>query len=202
MVDTLVRLHLGTSWMVVRYQVRDAQMELRQPWADSDLLAVSGDGERIAVVRRPVANSDSAAYQVLCFRADGRLEFDVRVEYRPVPLPEPDVEREVTRIVAMAASGFDSEERGRRAVRQALFRPVYFPPVIAVAVASDHRVWVQVAGAGPEQTWHVLDPHGHLWMQVRGAPGVQFKDARGAAVWGTVSAGGRARLTRFRVQPD
>lgn len=162
----------------------------RQPFGDDPLMSVDPAGEFIAVVDRPVAVDERlGAYSVTRYAPNGDTVWSVQRSYRPVPLGQNTVDAFsndfVESVLKARGPGIRSRSEAEVAVKAALYRPRFLPPVSNVLVGSDGRIWVQRNhGDTDSSRWDVFSPEGKLLGEVSGPAGITLLDSRDNRVLG------------------
>lgn len=118
----------------------------------------------------PSPTARAAAIRVRVLEPSGRLRWEKRIPYKPVPLSN----RRFEEAVEGLASGHDgSGKLDRGAVRKAMTRPEFLPAVAQSLVATNGDLWLrweQDAEVRPE--WTVLDRQGVIMGRFRFPAGV------------------------------
>lgn len=171
LVDTL--LLDNRLFSVARLQVDGGTTLLKQPFDESDRVAVFPDGSGVV---RVVQASDGAdrPIRVQVLDADGHSVFarDYAVTRRR--LTDDIVDRSINRYMeaverTMASSLAFNARKFRVAYSDAIRRPDFIPPVEEVHVGSDGTIWIGREAAGRDsQRWIAIDGRsGDLAGQIR-----------------------------------
>lgn len=159
-----------------------------QPFDDGTLIGVAPDGNLIGIVhRRAAARSATDHFSMLVLNAAGDTLTARRYPYRPTRLADQAVNAAVRIPDARFGERFPSEEAALDAIREALYIPLYHPPVSRIVVGRDHSIWLrrEDAGAG-NVTWMVLDPSGNPLGRVETDRNVRIVHADQDRVWAVV----------------
>ncbi len=171
---------------------------------DTNLFAYHPDGTSVVLVDRPFAATEGlASFRVSVIGVLGDTIRTAEISYTPIQLDpqvaEGMVETEVGALVPEVAHLASD-------VRETLTPPpAFYPPVTAVGVGHDGRVWLRREFLPDRDTraWLVLDqglnPIGATLL-----PGaVEFRAADDQALWGFVEGDlGVPYLVRYRIQED
>jgi len=163
--DTIAWYSFGHStWEIAdRSEKRSFGMYRRQPFSDSERLSISKyDATAVRVNFDPAPEDAVPRITVTSWRIGGDTVFDRAYAYEPIPLRTAMVD---SIIDSFAQSDF---LRGRvtpanaeRWAREGLYLPEYHPPVSAVVIAQDGRLWLRAEELGePMVTWRILSNDG------------------------------------------
>lgn len=170
-VDTL--LLDNRFFSVARLQVNGLTTLLKQPFDESDRVAVFPDGSGVVrVVQAGDAPNRPISIQVI--DASGRRVFARKYAVTRRKLTDEIVDRSVNRYMevveeTMASSLAFNARKFRAAYSDAIRRPDFLPPVEEVYVGSDGTIWIGREAAGRDsQTWIAIDGrNGDLAGQIR-----------------------------------
>lgn len=205
---------------LVVFPVRQSTLELKsgtsamysaQPFTDSPIGAVDGKGRAVYVINRDYARDNArSTFRITKISLTGDTLYDKRFEYRPKPVTDAQFEKLVTERVDMA-----TEKRGPRpalyanrsvaenAVRNAMVRPRFHPPISRAAGGADGTLWLQREDdGGAERLWQVVDENGRFIAAVRIPRDDRVHYATRNVIW--VSQTDELDvpyLTRYRVTP-
>jgi len=199
--DNLGVLFASDRYVAVPLPVQDrGELNLRNKFAHSDMLAVSPTGDRVIVVERPEPEAASGAlYRLRFMGPTGVVVWVVEVPYQPEPLTERDFDRWIEghgALRQMTQMGlFPSMAAAERAMRAALDAPAFWPPIPnlgrgileeAILVSQEGEVWVQ--------RWERDEANGTRWDVIaegRGRvataevpPGLRLLAVAGDRAWG------------------
>jgi hypothetical protein len=183
----------------------NSQSYFPQPFADAALSAVAPDGSSLVIARREAATSGgSATFHVERILPSGARAFARNYLYRPIPLSREAAEQAVEKLVAgMGAANIrrPSDAALGRAIRQALYRPRYLPPVNEVVMGRDGTIWLRREALGRSHAWwHVLDARGRLVARAWVPANLQVRYADASQLWAVeLDALDVPTLVRFRV---
>ncbi|MFQ5705579.1 MAG: hypothetical protein ACE5HT_16365 [Gemmatimonadales bacterium] len=206
--DSWLRVLIGTT----------AQLQTREPWSRSDLLAVSRSGDRIVIVERPpTEDADSSEYRLTVLGQDGKQLWFRNVPVKPVPLSDDQVRQWANEFVERnrLEKHFATASAARRALIETVHRPRYLPQVPnvgrglsngAVVAGMNGMVWVRrEIGSARFQHWDVFDQHGRLIAVAKVPNGTTLLEISDTMVWGVkldefdVPVINRYRIERSRV---
>jgi hypothetical protein len=177
----------------------------QQPWLADDLFAVSPVGDfSVYVTRRPPLSESQGTYTVVARNGRGKV-YDVAVPYTPVPLGDSIVDDWISNHVAVdSAASFSSMAAAYAAVKEALTRPKFVPPVREVLVASDGCVWLERnigQRLGSLREWSVLDPQGRVTASVTTPWDIEIIAIGADRLWALESSlDGTKRMVRYRIK--
>jgi len=146
----------------------------------------------------PNPTARAAAIRVRVLEPSGRLRWDKRIPYIPVPLSN----RRFEEAVEDLASGRDGAGRiDRGAVRKAMTRPEFLPALAQKLVATNGELWLrweQEREARPE--WTVLDRQGMIKGRFRFPAGVNPLRIDGDRVYAVITdSDDLPELVRYRI---
>jgi hypothetical protein len=137
-----------------------------QPFADFPLLGFSRADDFVVILTRDAAKGPSmAAMHFFKVTASGDTVVSVDIPYDPVVLPPATVERVVDELAStLSESGpFETDEFAREVIRDAVYRPAYYPPASELVLAQEGGVLVRREDLGePLARWDVLSAEGTL----------------------------------------
>jgi hypothetical protein len=147
----------------------------------------------------PNPTARAAAIRVRSLEPSGRLRWEKRIPYQPVPLSN----RRFETAVEGLASGHDGAGKlDRGAVRKAMARPVYLPALAQSLVATNGDLWVrweQDSEVRPE--WTVLDRQGTIKGRFRFPAGVNPLRIDGDRVYAVITdSDDLPELVRYRIE--
>ena len=187
--DTIGWTEFGHStWEIAdRSERRSFATYRRQPFSDSERLRISKyDATAVRVNFDPAPEDAAPRITVTSWRIGGDTVFDRAYAYEPVPLR--------TEMVDSIIDGFAQSDflRGRvtpanaeRWAREGLYLPEYHPPVSAVVIGQDGRLWLRAEELGePTVTWRFISNDGSPVGTVELPAGFTMMFARGMQVWG------------------
>jgi hypothetical protein len=147
----------------------------------------------------PNPTARPAAIRVRALEPSGRLRWDKRIPYKPVPLSH----RRFEEAVEGLASGHDGGGRiDRGAVRKAMTRPEFLPALAQSLVATNGDLWLrweQDSDVRPE--WTVLDRQGRIKGGYRFPAGVNPLRIDGDRVYAVITdSDDLPELVRYRME--
>ena len=147
----------------------------------------------------PSPTARAAATRVRSLEPSGRLRWEKRIPYRPVPLSN----RRFEEAVEGLASGHDGGGKlDRDAVRKAMTRPEFLPAVAQSLVATNGDLWLrweQDSEVRPE--WTVLDRQGTIKGRFRFPAGVIPLRIDGDRVYAVITdSDDLPELVRYRIE--
>ena len=159
----------------------------RQPFGDSERLSISKyDATAVRVNFDPAPEDAAPRITVTSWHIGGDTVFDRAYAYEPVPLR--------TEMVDSIVDSFAQSDflRGRitpanaeRWAREGLYLPEYHPPVSALVIGQDGRLWLRAEELGePVVTWRIISDEGSPIGTVDLPTGFTMMFARGLQVWG------------------
>jgi hypothetical protein len=158
----------------------------KQPFPDQSAFALAPDGSSVVVVHAPPAEDRAAArFQVIRLRSASDTVYSRSYRYTPQPVPREVVDSIVEeRLHELIGRGM-SRPAAEKAVRDALKIPAYLPPLRAVLLGQDGRVWLQQTGpGGGPARWLVLDPTGGIIAEAAVPDGAQLLEVHNDVAWG------------------
>ena len=161
-------------------------MLAHQPFDDSTLLQAAPDGSAVVLVERPAPERpEEAVLLVTKLRAEGDTVYRRPVRTRAVRVTERAVEAAISLPEGPLVDRYPSPAQALRALREAVFVPVFHPPVTDLAVGRDGSVWLRREDTGdPSVPWTVLDPRGELLAEVEAPAALRIFQVDGSVVWG------------------
>jgi len=162
-VDTVTMLRFGTPYM---FPSRGSVFAF-QPFNDGPIWKAQSDGSAVIIVDRTVAQRGVPTYSVRRVLAGGKVAFSRTYQYSPQPITG-----------AVLDSIFDAGSRelskpnpptpsGTKMVRENLFVPSHWPPILNVVAGRDGTTWMQVRRpTGNTNSWDVLDQRGERILSV------------------------------------
>jgi len=156
-----------------------------RPVVDRSLWSAAPDGSGLIIVHQEAATGEEPhTFLVTKLDAGADTIFVRRLRYRPVPIPDDWLQREVDEQVRASEDGRSVADLGRfgRAVREAFDLFDFFPPVAAVHAAADGVTWLKLRTGRDSFDWIVLDESGREIRRVRAPPrlGLASADRNGA----------------------
>ena len=141
----------------------------------------------------------AAAIRVRSLEPSGRLRWEQRIPYKPVPLSN----RRFEAAVEGLASGHDGAGKlDRGAVRKAMTRPQFLPALAQSLIATNGDLWLrweQEPEARPE--WTVLDRQGRIKGRFRFSGGVNPLRIDGDRVYAVITdSDDLPELVRYRAE--
>jgi hypothetical protein len=203
-VQELARLQ-RTGSVLVRWQERVLTTVLH-PISDAPLVAFGHDGGRVVIVERGTDEPDLGAVTVLALGAAGDTLWTRELSYDPEPLPQAEIDsllaphieslRQFARV-----EGSLTEDEAEQAYRASVTPPSFRPPIQALHLGPDGRVWLSWAAApGQPERWWVLEPDGRHAATFSAPRGVDVRAAGPDFLWSVESTGGVSYLVRHRVR--
>ena len=171
-----------------------------QPFDDTQIWAVSGDGTRIVVVTREWSGDAGDAYfRVELYEPTGRKSSDVACAYRPERITRSARNAAIEKAATDNLSTFNGNGRAaRKAAEEALRLPEYDAPVDMVAVSNDGHVWLR--DKKNPRRWGVIAPTGNDRFGVVTDETLRIHAAQGEHVWASsFDDDDRITFARYRV---
>lgn len=159
----VVRVRLPATDFVMAEMSGGRALMGAHPIQEGPIAAVFPDGSGLVVVdREPASTPDSASWRMRIWDAEGEVEADVSVPYRPVTA---DGWQERQRRQMMEGRGPDADLAGLEemfgALQEAWDERAYLPPVTRVEPGYDGTILVRREDAGTgEVTWERFDREG------------------------------------------
>lgn len=165
---------------------------LEMALSDSPLLRPSPDGNGALLVVRSAAERDApASYRLARYDALGNLRWTRDVPYRPRRVSRSEADSLLEPLAATLREGpfarhFPSLTAARRAARDGVRRPAFYPPVNDAVLGRDGTIWVRsntppVSGEVP---WHVFTADGRPNGAVLLPADRKVLQAEQSTVWG------------------
>lgn len=147
----------------------------------------------------PKPTAHAAAIRIRSLEPSGRLRWEKRIPYQPVPLSN----RRFEAAVEALASGHDGAGKlGRGAVRKAMTRPEYLPALAQSLVATNGDLWLrweQDPEVRPE--WTILDRQGAIKGRFRFPAGVNPLRIDGDRAYAVITdSDDLPELVRYRIE--
>ena len=161
---------------------------------------VAPRGDAIYLIQPdPKPTARAGAIRLRSFAPSGRLRWEKRIPYQPVPLSN----RRFEEAVEGLASGHDGAGKlDRGAVRKAMARPELLPAVAQSLVATNGDLWLrweQDSEVRPE--WTVLDRQGMIKGRFRFPAGVNPLRIDGDRVYAVITdSDDLPELVRYRIE--
>lgn len=195
----LVRMDTAGSVLatVAEISVRNSQMAMPvgngalyspQPFGDAPLFGVSPVGDFVVVLDRRAATShQDAIMRFIKITSGGDTVVTQGMLYDPVRFQTELIDSILDHRSAAVTGLFGSAREARAAFSERIFRPSFFPPASAIAVASEDMVFIRrEALSSSEALWEVVTSEGtHLGSVSMPSSGRVFR-ANGNEVWATV----------------
>jgi hypothetical protein len=174
---------------VLALQKSDGRMVvINQPWAAHDIMAVSSDGDVVAIVRQrnDVVDSMHATFS-LTLRNPSSKRANTRTfaySYDPIRLTDDTVNAFIDRMAnASFGRSFSSHAAAARAIGEELFRPFWSPAVFGLSVTSANSVWITETDSTGAIVWANVDGNGRPQRKVRPPPDADLLGVAGPLVW-------------------
>lgn len=207
-IDTPAILSLRNQFLKIQH--RGGHSFRNQPFADGTLWDVAANGESVVLVEHePVDRSAESEFQVTKLTSSGDTVFTRRFSYKPRRFSQSEINATVSSVSESLGRWFPSEGAARKAVRSALYLPIYHRPATAVILGRDGTIWLREETTPDSDSvlWTVLDGTGNRIGELQLPTGTRVLEADSEFVWGseTTSLGVpyvvRFRLGRTAVKP-
>ncbi len=186
--DTIAWRSFGHSiWEIADRENRTFGTYRRQPFSDSEHLSISRYDATATRIRFDSAPEGAApTFTVTSWRIRGDTVFDRAYAYEPVPLRTEMVDSIVDEFAnSDFLRGRVTPANAERWAREGLYLPEYHPPVSALLVGHDGRLWLRAEELGePAVTWRIIANDGSPLGTVELPKGFTMMFARGFQVWG------------------
>ena len=162
--DTLVHLDVPGR---TRIAVGPGAIVTPQPFAHTDLWSASSDGGAVYVVRSGNSSDGEHRIQIMRFAPMGNVVYTRRHRYEPKPLTDAIFERVVSDLIASIEEsrppGMGPAPLDEQAIRDALSRTRFLPPVTDLLPNRDGSLWIRrEEREGASARWDIIDPHGDV----------------------------------------
>lgn len=203
----------STVHEVARLVARDIALTLRmpngqvfiaaQPWASTDLYALSASSDAMAVVKRFDASgrgSDSTVVQ--SYDRAGRLVWQHAIPFPRVGVTEALLTMAVSAIANPAiVAAYGDSSTARRAIRAVLYVPDSLPAISRVVVAHRGQIWLAHIVSTGAQLWTILNSDGSNAGAVEIPADIRVEDVSGDWVVGVrVDDRKRSQVVRLAIQ--
>lgn len=195
------------TWIAYERTARRASYEGRplavgSVLSDDAFAVFSEDGTRLVTVDRSVAQSPgSATFGVTLADGWGDTIYTRRYEYEPITIESQVIDSLVVARAGTLSSVIQDQDAAVAFVRNAMFLPVYYPPVNAAMFSESGALWLQREGVpGQRQRWMILNESGDPVAEALLPAGLQVLRVRDDAIWGVeYDAGGVPFVVRYGV---
>ena len=159
-----------------------------RPIVNRSLWSAVPDGTGFVIVHQEtMTGREPHTYSVTRFGDPADTVFTRSLRYRPVPVPDDWLRREVDKQVRTGEGGGGGSVadvvRFRRAVREAIDVFDFFPPVAGLHAAADGLTWLKLRTGGDSFDWAVLDETGREIRRVRAPAGLGLASADRNGAW-------------------
>jgi hypothetical protein len=184
--DTIALVSYRNVSMLV--MLENGGFATNQPLQDGALWRVARDRTGIIVVDRPAAErADGAHFMVTRLDLTGDTVSARTLPYTPIALDEAMTDSMVERFARSHAHDDRFAEGAlRRAIREALYRPGYLPPVTDLVAGRDGTIWLRREEVADSVDWLVLDERGEPLARLLAPAGLRVHRADRSNVWGVV----------------
>jgi hypothetical protein len=162
-------------------------------------VAVSSDGNRIAVLSSITTDRGPPSFRVTTYDGTGRV---VSTKDYPFTL-EPLSDRQLDSAIAAATSRLRNPKfkRTLQDAREKGLMARSLPPVIDMKLGADGSLWLALQRKPDARPWLVLDPAGNTRGIVTVSPGTTILAVNGRNAWASESdVDGIQSIVRYRVE--
>jgi hypothetical protein len=189
---------------MIRWQDR-ALTTAVHPASDAPLVAFSQDGDRVYLVDRATDAEHLGRVGILALSAEGDTLWSRSYHYTPEPIPQAELDSLIAPRIASLKEfarleGSLTEADAEQAYRASVALPGYRPPLHAVHVGADGRIWLAWAAApGQPAPWWVLDEEGEQVARFTAPSALDVRAVGSDAIWALETAQNASHLVRYRV---
>lgn len=182
---------------------RDRVFLAAQPWASTDIYALSASSDAMVLVKRFDTHGHAADSTIVqSFDGAGRLVWQRAIRLPRVAVTEALLATAVEAVANPAVlAAYGDSAAARRAVREVLYAPDSLPAISRVVVSDRGQIWLGHTASTDTRLWSVLNSDGSNAEIVEIPADIRVEDVSGGWIVGVrIDKRNRTQLVRLAIQ--